>query len=174
LKVTRKKHARANRQIRVPEVRVIDAEGNQLGVYLTSKALELAQDQGLDLVEVSPSAKPPVCKIMDYGKYKYQQTKKLKEAKKHQTVILLKEVKFRPNTDEHDFNFKVRNIHRFLDEGNKVKVTMVFRGREMVYRAKGRDVLLKIAQELIEKAFAEVEPKMEGRQMMMILCPQKK
>lgn len=141
---------------------------------MTKKAVELAQDQGLDLVEISPGAEPPVCKIMDYGKYKYLQTKKKKEAKKHQTVIILKEVKFRPNTDEHDFNFKVKNIHRFLEDGNKVKVTMVFRGREMVYREKGRDTLMRIAENLHEKAFAEVEPKMEGRQMMMILAPGKK
>lgn len=160
--------------IRVPEVRVIDAEGKQLGVFVTAKAVEMAQGQGLDLVEVSPSAKPPVCKIMDFGKYRYEQTKKKKEAKKHQTVISLKEVKFRPNTDEHDFNFKVRNIHRFLDEGNKVKVTMVFRGREMVYRERGRGVLAKIAEDVGEKAMREVDPKMEGRQMMMILAPAKK
>lgn len=141
---------------------------------MTKKAVELAQDQGLDLVEISPGAEPPVCKIMDYGKYKYLQTKKKKEAKKHQSVIILKEVKFRPNTDEHDFNFKVKNIHRFLEDGNKVKVTMVFRGREMVYREKGRDTLRRIAENLSEKAFAEVDPKMEGRQMMMILAPGKK
>lgn len=160
--------------IRVPEVRVIDAEGKQLGVYVTAKAIELAQDQGLDLVEVSPQAKPPVCKIMDYGKFKYQQTKKQKEAKKHQAVITLKEIKFRPNTDEHDFNFKVRNIQRFLEEGHKVKVTMVFRGREMAYRERGRDILFKIAELIGDAGTREVAPKMEGRQMMMILASQKK
>ena len=144
-----------------------------MGVYLTSKAIQLAKDQGLDLVEVSPTAKPPVCKIMDYGKYKYEQTKKAKEAKKHQTVIQLKEVKFRPNTDQHDFDFKFRNILRFLEEGNKVKVTMVFRGREMVYRAKGKETLEKIAESLSEKATMEVAPKMEGRQMMLIMAPGK-
>ncbi len=111
---------------------------------------------------------------MDFGKYKYLLTKKKKEAKKHQTVILLKEVKFRPNTDEHDFNFKLKNIHRFLDEGNKVKVTIVFRGREMVYRDKGRDILSNIATQIGEKAVREADPKMEGRQMMMILGPAKK
>ncbi len=163
-----------NRRIRAPEIRLIDAEGNQLGVYITSKAFELAQDQGLDLVEVSPNSKPPVCKIMDYGKYKYQQTKKIKEAKKHQTVIQLKEVKFRPNTDEHDFNFKVRNIHRFIDDGNKVKVTLVFRGREMVYKDKARVVLERVVKALEEKAQPEFLPKMEGRQMMTILTPAKK
>lgn len=170
---TKRKHIRMNHHIRVPEIRLIGAEGEQLGVYLTSKAIQLAKDQGLDLVEVSPTAKPPVCKIMDYGKYKYEQTKKAKEAKKHQTVIQLKEVKFRPNTDQHDFDFKFRNIQRFLEEGNKVKVTMVFRGREMVYRAKGKETLEKIAAQLSEKATMEVEPKMEGRQMMAILAPGK-
>jgi len=163
-----------NRYIRVPEVRVIDSDGKQLGVFVTPKALEIAQNQGLDLVEVSPEAKPPVCKIMDYGKFKYEQTKKLKEAKKHQSVIILKEIKFRPNTDGHDFNFKIKNIGRFLDEGNKVKVTMVFRGREMVYRAKGRETLTRIAEELGEKVIVEVAPKMEGRQMYLILAPNKK
>lgn len=141
---------------------------------MTGKAIELALDQGLDLVEISPQAKPPVCKIMDYGKFKYQQTKKMKEAKKHQAVVTLKEVKFRPTTDEHDFNFKVNNIKRFLEEGHKVKVTMVFRGREMMYREKGREVLLKISVLVGEKASREVDPKMEGRQMMMILSTQKK
>ncbi len=172
--LTKTKHARANRQIRVPEIRLIDADGKQLGLYITSKALELAEAQGLDLVEIAPTAKPPVCKIMDYGKYKYQQTKKIKEAKKHQTVILLKEVKFRPNTDDHDFDFKVRNISRFLEEGNKVKVTIQFRGREMVYRDKGRDILTRIAEGVAAKAAKEADPKMEGRQMIMILAPQKK
>lgn len=141
---------------------------------MTNKALELAQNQGLDLVEVSPEAKPPVCRIMDYGKYKYLQTKKKKEAKKHQTVIQLKEIKFRPNTDDHDFNFKLKNINKFLEEGNKVKVTIVFRGREMVYRDKGRDMLADIAEKIGEKAQRETDPKMEGRQMMMILAPAKK
>lgn len=160
--------------IRVPEVRLIDSDGKQLGVFVTAKAVELAQDQGLDLVEISPQAKPPVCKIMDYGKFKYQQTKKMKEAKKHQVVITVKEVKFRPTTDDHDFNFKVRNIQRFIEEGHKVKVTMVYRGREMMYREKGREILLNISQIVSEKAAREVDPKMEGRQMMMILTPQKK
>ncbi len=162
-----------NRRIRAPEVRLIDADGKQLGVYITAKAIELADNQGLDLVEVSPNAKPPVCKIMDYGKYKYEQTKKLKEAKKHQTVILLKEVKFRPTTDEHDFNFKVRNIQRFIEEGNKVKATVVFRGREMAYRDQGRRMLDNILGIIKEKSFLEVPPKMEGRQMMMIIAPTK-
>lgn len=160
-----------NRRIRAPEVRLIDADGKQLGVYITVKAVELAESQGLDLVEVSPTAVPPVCKIMDYGKYKYEQTKKLKEARKHQTVVLLKEVKFRPTTDEHDFNFKVRNMERFIEEGNKVKATVVFRGREMAYRDKGFAVLDNIKKQLLDKAALEIGPKMEGRQAIMILTP---
>jgi translation initiation factor IF-3 len=162
-----------NRRIRAPEVRVIDAEGKMLGVFITVKAVELAENQGLDLVEVSPTANPPVCKVMDYGKFKYQQTKKIKEAKKHQTIVLLKEVKFRPTTDEHDFNFKVRNIQRFIEEGNKVKATVVFRGREMAYRDKGFTVLDNIKKLLIDKAALEIGPKMEGRQAIMILTPAK-
>jgi len=160
-----------NRRIRVPEVRLIGADGSQLGVYITSKALELAEKDGLDLVEVSPTAKPPVCKIMDYGKFKYQQTKKTKESKKHQAVVVLKEIKFRPMTDDHDLDFKIRNIIRFLDEGNKVKATVVFRGREMAYREGGKKVLEYVLEQTKEKATMEVPPKMEGRQMMMILTP---
>lgn len=167
------KEVRVNRRIRVPEVRVIDAEGKQLGVFITLKAIELAENQGLDLVEVSPSATPPVCKIMDYGKYKYQMTKKLKEAKKHQTVVSVKEVKFRPVTDEHDFNFKVRNILRFIEEGHKVKATVVFRGREMAYREGGFKILDNILKLVQEKATVETSPKMEGRQLAMMLAPLK-
>jgi len=164
---------RINRRIRAPEVRLIGADGSQLGVYITVKAIELAENQGLDLVEVSPTAKPPVCKIMDYGKYKYQLTKKLKEAKKHQVVVVVKEVKFRPNTDDHDLDFKIRNIHGFIEEGNKVKATVVFRGREMSYRELGKKVLDYILADLKDKVTVEVPPKMEGRQMMMILTPAK-
>ena len=164
---------RVNRRIRAPEIRLIDAEGKQLGTYITSKALELAEGQGFDLVEISPTAKPPVCKIMDYGKFKYQQTKKQKEAKKHQVVVTLKEVKFRPTTDQHDLDFKMRNIERFLEEGHKVKATVVFRGREMAYKDHGRKVLEEILGFVKEKSQLEVPPKMEGRQMMMILSPAK-
>lgn len=157
----------------MPEIRLIDAEGNQLGLFITVKAVEMAESQGLDLVEISPTAKPPVCKIMDYGKYKYQQTKKIKEAKKHQAVVVLKEIKFRPTTDEHDRDFKVRNIQRFIEEGNKVKATVVFRGREMTYRDQGKKLLDDIATTLKDKIIVEVLPKMEGRQMMMIMAPAK-
>lgn len=173
-KPVREPRVRINRFIRVPEIRLIDAAGEQLGVYVTTKAMELAQDQGLDLVEISPNAKPPVCKIMDYGKYKYLQTKKQKEAKKHQVVIVVKEIKFRPNTDQHDFEFKLKNIERFLEAGNKVKVTIRFRGREMAYKDRARDTLKKIAESVVELAQPEMEPKMEGRQLTMMLAPVKK
>lgn len=152
---------------------MIDAEGKQLGLYIASKAIQMAEDQGLDLVEISPNATPPVCKIMDYGKYKYELTKKQKEAKKHQVVVLVKEVKFRPVTDEHDLNFKVRNMERFLEEGHKVKATVVFRGREMSYRDGGKKVMETILGMLQDKAVVEVPPKMEGRQMTMILMAAK-
>ena len=152
---------------------MIDAEGKQLGVYITSKAIEMAESQGLDLVELSPNAVPPVCKIMDFGKYKYQQTKKIKEAKKHQVIVLVKEVKFRPVTDDHDLDFKVRNMEGFLAEGHKVKATVVFRGREMSYREGGHKILKQILEKLGDKATVEVPPKMEGRQMTMLLIPAK-
>ena len=152
---------------------MIDADGKQLGVFITTKAVELAENQGLDLVEISPSAVPPVCKIMDYGKYKYELTKKQKEARKHQVVVLVKEVKFRPVTDEHDLNFKVKNMERFIEEGHKVKATVVFRGREMSYREGGHKVLKNILEMLKDKVIVEVPPKMEGRQMAMILMAAK-
>ncbi len=152
---------------------MIDADGKQLGVFITSKAVELAENQGLDLVEVSPNTTPPVCKVMDYGKYKYQMTKKQKEARKHQVIVQLKEVKFRPVTDEHDLDFKVRNIERFIEEGNKVKATVVFRGREMSYREGGQKILNHILNKIKDKVAVEVPPKMEGRQMAMILIPVK-
>jgi len=154
-------------------VRLIDADGKQLGVFITTKAIELAENQGLDLVEISPSAVPPVCKIMDYGKYKYELTKKQKESRKHQVVVLVKEVKFRPVTDEHDLNFKVKNMERFIDEGHKVKATVVFRGREMSYREGGHKVMKTILEMLKDKVIVEVPPKMEGRQMAMILMAAK-
>ena len=127
------KEANVNREIRAPEVRVIDAEGKQLGILAVREALRVAEEQGLDLVEVAPGATPPVCRIMNYGKYKYQQSKRTQEARKHQTVIHVKEVKVRPRTEEHDFQFKLRHVKRFLSEGNKVKVSMLFRGREIAH-----------------------------------------
>lgn len=157
--------------IRVPQVRVLDAEGNQLGVMPTQDALRTAEDAGLDLVEISPTAVPPVCRIMDYGKFKYQQSKKAKDARKKQTVIHLKEIKFRSNTEEHDYQFKVRNIKRFLSEGDKVKVTIVFKGREITHTELGMGVLKRVAEEIKDVSVTEASPKLEGRTMMMVVAP---
>lgn len=165
---------RVNRRIRVPEVRVIGADGQQLGVFPTDQAIRLAEDQGLDLVEIAPNVKPPVCKIIDYGKYKYQQAKKIQEAKKHQTVIHVKEVKFRPTTDDHDFDFKVRHILRFVEQGDKAKVTVVFKGREMAYLVQGKAMLNKVLEKVQDTVSVEIAPKMEGRNMFMVLAPKGK
>lgn len=164
---------RINRRIRVPEVRLIGEDGEQLGIVPTLQALRRAEMADLDLVEVQPRAKPPVCKIMDYGKYKYEQARKLVESKKKQQHIELKEVKFRPKTGEHDFDVKVRNLRRFLEKGNKGKVSVVFRGREIVHQDIGREMLLRVIQELGDDASIEQPPRMEGRQMMMIVAPAK-
>ncbi len=155
----------------MPQVRVVDADGEQLGIMDTSAAIEVAEDKGLDLVEVAATAKPPVCRIMDYGKYKYQMSKKARDAKKKQTVILVKEMKFRVKTDEHDFQFKVRNIKRFLDDGNKVKVILMFRGREITHTDLGREKLKRVGEELKEIAVIDSHPRLEGRNMTMLLAP---
>lgn len=152
-------------------MRVIDAEAKQLGILPVKEAIRLAEEQGLDLVEVAPGATPPVCRIMNYGKYKYQQNKRSQEAKKHQTVIQVKEVKFRPRTEEHDFQFKLRNVKRFLDEGDKVKISLMFRGREIAHPEFGRDMLNRIIEELKDHIALEQAPRLEGRNMVMILSP---
>jgi translation initiation factor IF-3 len=162
---------RINREIRAKEVRVIDPEGKQLGVLPIMEALRAASNFELDLVEVSPKAEPPVCRIMDYGKFKYQQRRKDHDAKKKQVVVHLKEVKMRPKTETHDFQFKVRNIERFLKEGNKIKVTIVFRGRELAHPDLGRKMLTRIVEEIKECGRVEQEPKFEGRNCVMILSP---
>lgn len=162
---------RVNRRIRVPEIRVIGEDGEQLGIMPTIQALRRAESASLDLVEVQPRAKPPVCKIMDYGKYKYEQSRKLAESKKKQQQIELKEVKFRPKTGEHDFEVKVKNLKRFLEKGNKGKVTVMFRGREIVHPEIGREMLNRIIQALGEDALIEQHPRLEGRQMVMIVAP---
>jgi len=166
-----KDRTRKNRDIRAKEVRVIDADGEQVGVIPIYKALAIAADFGLDLVEVSPNANPPVCKIMDYGRYKYEQTKKLQEAKKKQTTFQLKEIKVRPKTGEHDLQTKLGHIRKFIEKKDKVKVTVVFRGREITLSQLGRDLLQKIAEEVQETAVVEQYPKFEGRTMIMILAP---
>jgi translation initiation factor IF-3 len=162
---------RINREIRAKEVRVIDPEGKQLGILPIMEALRTAYNSELDLVEVSPKAEPPVCRIMDYGKFKYEQRKKEHDARKKQTVVHLKEVKMRPKTEPHDFQFKVRNIERFLKEGNKIKVTIVFRGRELAHPDLGRNMLARIVEEIKESGKVEQEPKFEGRNCVMILSP---
>jgi translation initiation factor IF-3 len=155
--------------IKVKEVRVIDADGGQLGILDTRDAIRKAEDLGLDLVEVAPTAKPPVCRIMDFGKYKYELAKKAHESKKHQSVIVVKEIKLRPRTDDHDVNFKMNNIKRFIEEGNKVKVTVMFRGREMAHTSHGRAVLERIVADLQNDIVVEQPPRMEGRNMTMLL-----
>jgi translation initiation factor IF-3 len=152
-------------------VRVIDPDGNQVGVVPTRKALETALEFGLDLVEVSPNANPPVCKIMDYGRYKYEQTKKRQEAKKKQSTFSVKEIKVRPKTGEHDLQTKIGHIKKFIGKKDKVKVTVLFRGREFTLKNQARDLLVKIAEETAEIAGVEQMPKFEGRTMMMILAP---
>ena len=153
---------------------MIGSDGQQLGIFQTDAAIRLAENEGLDLVEISPNATPPVCKIIDYGKYKYQQAKKVQEAKKHQTVIHVKEVKLRPVTDDHDFDFKVRHVKRFLEHGDKAKVTVMFKGREMAYANQGRAMLERVVEAVKEVAEVELRPKMEGRNMYMILIPKGK
>jgi len=165
------KEARVNRQIRAKEVRVIDPEGKQLGVLPLVEALRAATNAELDLVEVSSKSDPPVCRIMDYGKFKYQQSKKAHDAKKKQAVIHLKEVKMRPKTEDHDFQFKLRHIERFLKEGNKTKVTIVFRGRELAHPDLGRKMISRITEEAKEWGKVEQEAKFEGRNFIMILAP---
>lgn len=161
--------------IRVPRVRVIGPDGKQLGILDTPVALRTAMEEyNSDLIEISPTADPPVCKIMDYGKYKYQLKKKNQEAKKHQSVIVVKEIKLRPSTDQHDFDFKVKHIARFLEEGNKTKVTVKFKGRELVHSQLGRVMLDRILATLGEKAMIEQTAKLEGRNMTMVLGPKTK
>jgi len=160
-----------NERIRAREVRLIDGDGQQLGVMPLEEALQRAYERGLDLVEVAPNARPVVCRIMDYGKFKYEQAKKDREARRHQKVITVKEVKMRPNINEHDFQVKLRNALRFLSEGAKVKCSIMFRGREIVRREKGRQVLERLAEELAEHGVVERHPTMEGRNMVMVMAP---
>ncbi|PLX87375.1 MAG: translation initiation factor IF-3 [Desulfuromonas sp.] len=169
-----KQETNINEDIRAREVRVIDDEGGQLGILSIAAALAAAAEQGLDLVEVSPGAQPPVCRIMDYGKYKYQQAKRASEAKKKQVRVELKEVKMRPKTDEHDFQFKVKHARRFLEEGNKVKLTIMFRGRENAHPERGMLQLEKAVEALKDIGQVESRPNKMGRFMSMVLGPIKK
>jgi len=162
---------RMNDQIRVREVRLIDETGTNVGIVDADDARERATNAGLDLVEVSPDAKPPVCKIMDYGKYKYQEQKKAAEARKKQKTVEVKEIKMRPNIDDHDYGVKMKSMLRFFEEGDKVKVTLRFRGREMAHQYLGMEVLKRVKSDTEEIAKVELEPRSEGRQMIMVLAP---
>ncbi|MEZ5922448.1 MAG: translation initiation factor IF-3 [Parvularculaceae bacterium] len=162
---------RVNEEISVPQILLIDHAGEKRGVMPTAQAIEIAQEAGLDLVEVSPTTQPPVCKILDYGKFKYQQQKKKAEAKKKQKVVEIKEIKMRPNIDDHDYEVKAKAMRRFFDEGDKVKVTLRFRGREMAHQERGMELLEKVKADFDEIAKVEQMPKLEGRQMMMVMAP---
>nr|WP_319003700.1 translation initiation factor IF-3 [Alloyangia pacifica] len=157
--------------MRAPEIRLIGAEGENLGVQTPARAMEMAEEAGLDLVEISPNAKPPVCKIMDFGKFKYEQQKRESEARKKQKTIEVKEVKFRPGTDTHDYDVKMRNVLKFLEGGDKVKITLRFRGREMAHQNLGRELLERVSEDVKEVGKVENMPKMEGRQMVMMIGP---
>ncbi len=166
-----KEGPRTNDEIRVPQVQLIDQDGTNRGAIPTREALAIAQEAGLDLVEVAPNADPPVCKILDYGKFKYESQKKAAEARKKQRTIEVKEIKMRPMIDDHDYDVKMRSIRRFFEEGDKVKVTLRFRGREMAHQDLGLKLLDRVRSELSELSKVEQEPKLEGRQMVMVLAP---
>ncbi|HAR50324.1 translation initiation factor IF-3 [Roseovarius sp.] len=168
---TRDTGPRINDRIRADEIRLIGADGENVGVVTPTRAMEMAEEAGLDLVEISPNANPPVCKIMDFGKYKYEQQKRESEARKKQKVIEVKEIKFRPNTDTHDYEVKMRSVMKFLENGDKVKITMRFRGREMAHQDLGRQLLQRVSGDIEGVGKVENMPKMEGRQMIMIIAP---
>jgi len=162
---------RVNRQIRISPVRVITPDGEQAGILPIERAMEIAEEQGLDLVEVAPLARPPVCRIMDYGKFKYEEQRQAREARKRQHHVQIKEVKMRPGIEDHDFDFKTRHARRFLEEGNKVKLTMMFRGRQMAHPEFGRQVLDRVSALLQDVSKVEQHPQLEGRSMVMVLAP---
>jgi translation initiation factor IF-3 len=166
-----KQRVRINQQIKVPEVRLIAADGSQVGIVTLKEALEYAAEATLDLVEVAPQANPPVCRVMDYGKYKYEQAKKQQEARRRATTIQVKEVKIRPKIETHDMEFKLKNVRRFLADNDKAKITMIFRGREMAHQDRGYAILQKIAEQLADVAVVEQPPKQEGRTLSMIVAP---
>jgi len=168
------KQNRRNQDIRVPNVRVIGADGEMVGVLSREEALQLAEEAALDLVEIQPNADPPVCKIMDFGKFRFEQQKKANEAKKKSKQVEIKEMKFRPVTDEGDYQIKLRNMRRFLEEGDKIKVNIRFRGREMSHQELGREMAARIEADLGEDIVIESRPRLEGRQMVMMIAPKKK
>ncbi|MDD4857873.1 MAG: translation initiation factor IF-3 [Candidatus Krumholzibacteria bacterium] len=167
----REKRVRINEQIRLPEIRVIDSEGKQLGILQTQEALKMAEEQGLDLVEIAPTSRPPVCKIMDFGKFKYEQSKKARESRKKQHTTHLKEIKIRPKIEEHDLEFKLRNAEKFLTEKDKVKITVIFRGREMEHMDMGRKILDQIVTRFSDIAIIEKDAIQVGKMISMILGP---
>ena len=171
---TEKKQTRINGEITTPEIRLVGVEGEPLGIVKIYDALRQAEEADLDLVEIAPTAQPPVCKIMDYGKFKYQESKKQHEAKLKHKQVQIKEIKFRPGTDEGDYQIKLRNLIKFLEEGDKTKITLRFRGREMAHQEIGMNQLRRVAADLAELAVVEQFPKMEGRQLVMMLAPKKK
>jgi translation initiation factor IF-3 len=162
---------RVNDEIAVMRVRLVDERGNMVGIVGRNEALNMASDVGLDLVEIAPNADPPVCKILDFGKYKYEEQKKKNEARKKQKIIEVKEIKLRPSIDDHDYDVKMRSMVKFIEEGDKVKVTMRFRGRELAHQELGMDVLVRVKDDLDEIAKVEQMPRMEGRQMTMVVSP---
>ncbi len=166
-----KEGPRVNEEITARQVRVIDDDGENHGVITVEEGIRIAEEAGLDLVEVSPNADPPVCKILDYGKFKYEQQKRKNEARKKQKTIEVKEIKFRPNIEQHDYDVKMRSLRKFIEEGDKVKVTLRFRGREMAHQELGLEVLKRVQEEMDEAAKVEQRPNMEGRQMIMVLAP---
>ena len=168
---TKDRGPRSNNRIYSPEVQVISSDGENLGVLNTTQAISMAKNEGLDLIEISPNAKPPVCKIMDMGKYKYDLQKKANQAKKKQKTVSLKEIKLRPGTETHDYNFKIKNAKKFISKGNKVKFTVKFKGREMQHTDLGKELMNKIINETKDIAKVESHPKFEGKQMVMIIQP---
>ena len=166
-----KDSVRLNERIRVPQVRLIDQNGEQVGIVATTQALQMARDANLDLMEISPNAQPPVCKICDYGKFKYEKKKKDHQARKKQVVVKVKEVQLRPNTDQHDLDYKIKNSHEFLVEGDKVKFTILFRGREIAHTQPGFLMCKEVVERLKEVGIVEAPPKLEGKKLIMILGP---
>jgi translation initiation factor IF-3 len=172
--IVTEKTNRKNTEIRVPRVRVIGADGEQVGVLERDQALSMAEEAGMDLVEIQPTADPPVCRIMDFGKFKFEMQKKAHAAKRKQKQVEIKELKFRPSTEEGDYNVKLRNLRRFLEEGDKVKVTVRFKGREMAHTELGEAMVKKIQADIVNEAVIESFPRFEGRQMVMMVAPKKK
>ncbi|MFO1507245.1 MAG: translation initiation factor IF-3 [Lysobacterales bacterium] len=171
---TDNKGNRRNQEIRVPRVRVIGADGEQVGILSRDEALAMAEEAGLDLVEIQPNGDPPVCRVMDFGKFKFEQQKKAQATRKKSKQVEIKELKFRPTTDVGDYNIKLRNLRRFLEEGDKVKITIRFRGREMAHQELGRAMVDKISADVAQDAVIEQYPRMEGRLMVMMIAPKKK